>query len=64
MEDDKNMKKYIKIIVDNKGKIIAAVSAVFGLAASLGSTILTPEQREGILNAIPKGIALLGALFG
>ena len=38
----------IEWIRANKGKVIAAVAAIFALAAGLGSTILTPEQREAI----------------
>jgi hypothetical protein len=43
------MEKYIKLIKENKKKVIAAVTALFGLAASLGSTILSPEQREAVI---------------
>jgi len=32
-----------------KVRIIALTTAVFGAAAALGSTILTPEQREIVL---------------
>lgn len=39
----------IEWIKQNKGKVITAVTAVFTLAAGLGSTLLTPEQREAIV---------------
>jgi hypothetical protein len=43
-----------------KNQIIAAATAVFGVAAALGSTILTPEQREAILQMLPTILAVLG----
>lgn len=36
----------------DKKTIIAIVTAVFSLAAALGSTILTPEQREAVLQIL------------
>ena len=36
----------------NKKTIIAAATAIFAVAASLGSTILTPEQREAVLQIL------------
>ena len=43
-----------------KPQIIAAAAAVFGLAAALGSTLLTPEQRETILATLPTILAVFG----
>lgn len=36
----------------NKKTIIAAATAIFAVAASLGSTLLTPEQREAVLQIL------------
>ena len=41
--------KWLILLKANKKKVIALVAAIFGLAAALGSDILTPEQREKIL---------------
>lgn len=36
----------------DKKTIIAAATAIFAVAASLGSTLLTPEQREAVLQIL------------
>lgn len=43
-----------------KQKILAIAAAAFALAAALGSTILTPEQRETILQILPTILAVFG----
>ena len=43
-----------------KGQVMAVASSVFLLAAAVGSTILTPEQRESILAVLPAVLSLLG----
>ena len=44
----------------NKKTIIAIATAVFSLAAALGSTVLTPEQREAVLAFLPTLLAVFG----
>ena len=44
----------------NKTQIVAAVAGVFAIAASVGSTLLTPEQRETILSVLPTVLAVFG----
>ena len=44
----------------NKKTIIAVVSSVFSLAAALGSNILTPEQREAVLQILTTLLAVFG----
>lgn len=41
-------------------QILAIASAVFSLAAALGSTVLTPEQREALLAFLSTVIAVFG----
>ena len=43
------MKNVISYIKENKGKVVTIAGAIFTLAAGLGSTLLTPEQREAII---------------
>jgi hypothetical protein len=43
-----------------KPQIIAAATAIFSVAAALGSTLLTPEQRESVLQALPTILAVVG----
>jgi hypothetical protein len=43
-----------------KSKIIALVTGVFAGAAAVGSTLLSPEQRESILAALPALLAIIG----
>lgn len=50
------MKKIFDTNMTTKQKVLAIVGAVFALAATLGSTILSPEQRELILSFL--GITL------
>lgn len=41
-------------------QIIAAATAIFAVAAALGSTLLTPEQRQAILAVLPTVLAVFG----
>jgi hypothetical protein len=43
----------------DKQQIIAAAAAIF-TAAALGSTLLSPEQRETVLQLLPTLLAVLG----
>jgi hypothetical protein len=43
-----------------KPQIIAASAAIFTVAAALGSTLLTPEQREAVLQMLPTVLAVFG----
>jgi hypothetical protein len=44
----------------NKQKILAIATAALALAAALGSTILTPEQRDAIMQLLPTVLAVFG----
>lgn len=43
-----------------RAQVIGAASAVFAIAVAAGSTILTPDQREAILSALPAILSLFG----
>lgn len=46
------MKELFMKLAENKTKLVTVVGAIFALAAGLGSTLLTPEQRESIITFI------------